>query len=152
MAFGPVHGNSKRRGSNLDQCRLPPVFCLAGLFLRLVLFQNLLYAYKVHQTGHLKLEETVNIWLEYLVVLDSIDMQDFTGITGNMAKFVLGFATIFFDHYILYPSSNKDTEHEDKNDGIPRQIKTPTLERAMVKTSSRLNLSHDGVANADMEI
>lgn len=49
-----------------------------------------------------------NIWYNFLecsggflsmiqIVFDSIDMQDITGITGNMAKFALGFATIFFD-------------------------------------------------------
>ena len=49
-----------------------------------------------------------NIWYNFLecsggslsmlqVVLDAMDMNDLTGITGNMAKFVLGFATIFFD-------------------------------------------------------
>jgi hypothetical protein len=31
------------------------------------------------------------------VVLDSIDMNDHTGITGNLAKFVLGLMTIVFD-------------------------------------------------------
>jgi cystinosin len=49
-----------------------------------------------------------NIWYNFLecaggalsmlqVVLDSIDMNDLTGITGNLAKFVLGLMTIFFD-------------------------------------------------------
>lgn len=49
-----------------------------------------------------------NIWYNFLecsggtlsmlqIVLDSLDMEDLTGITGNMAKFALGLATIFFD-------------------------------------------------------
>lgn len=49
-----------------------------------------------------------NIWYNFLecsggslsmlqVVLDSIDMDNLSGITGNFAKFLLGFATIFFD-------------------------------------------------------
>lgn len=49
-----------------------------------------------------------NIWYNFLecsggslsmlqIVLDSIDMNNRSGITGNFAKFLLGFATIFFD-------------------------------------------------------
>ena len=49
-----------------------------------------------------------NIWYNFLecsggglsmlqVVLDSVDMNDMSGITGNMAKFILGLATIGFD-------------------------------------------------------
>lgn len=129
-----------------------------------------------------------NIWYNFLecsggslsmiqIVLDSIDMQDITGITGNMAKFALGIATIFFDvsvsfqiktkyctvynltvsifqaifftqHYILYPTSHKNTQSGSrKEDGIPIHIRTPSL----VRTSSRLKLSHSGVINDDME-
>lgn len=42
------------------------------------------------------------------LVMDSIDMNDWSGITGNLAKFGLSLVTIFFDvvflvqHYILY--------------------------------------------------
>jgi len=49
-----------------------------------------------------------NIWYNFLecsggalsmmqIVLDSVNMNDMSGITGNMAKFALGLATIFFD-------------------------------------------------------
>jgi len=49
-----------------------------------------------------------NIWYNFLectggtlsmmqIVLDSIDMRDITGITGNMAKLALGVTTLFFD-------------------------------------------------------
>jgi len=43
------------------------------------------------------------------LVLDCWNMGDWTGITGNVAKFFLGFVSIFFDvifmlqHYVLYP-------------------------------------------------
>eukprot|EP00934_Nitzschia_sp_Nitz4_P005315 Nitzschia sp. Nitz4//scaffold331_size19140//7680//8882//NITZ4_008733-RA/size19140-processed-gene-0.33-mRNA-1//1//CDS//3329548179//5305//frame0 len=46
------------------------------------------------------------------LVLDCADMGDFSGITGNLAKFCLGFVSIVFDilfmtqHYILYPSDD----------------------------------------------
>jgi cystinosin len=48
--------------------------------------------------------------------LDSADLKDFSGITGNPAKFGLGFVSIIFDlifitqHYYLYnqPSSSTD--------------------------------------------
>jgi len=60
-----------------------------------------------------------NIWYNFLectggslsmiqVVLDSVDMGDWRGVTGNFAKFALGFITIsfdalfFFQHYVLY--------------------------------------------------
>jgi hypothetical protein len=36
------------------------------------------------------------------VVLDSVDMNDVTGITGNLAKFSLGLATIFFDVRVCF--------------------------------------------------
>lgn len=45
------------------------------------------------------------------LVLDCADLGDFSGITGNVAKFLLGFVSIVFDiifmiqHYILYPDS-----------------------------------------------
>lgn len=101
-----------------------------------------------------------NIWYNFLecsggslsmlqIVLDSWDMQDITGITGNLAKFALGFATIFFDaifftqHYILYPShdENKSTHAiREKRGDIP----------ILIRTSSRLNLASGGVVN-DME-
>lgn len=47
---------------------------------------------------------------------DSADLHDFSGITGNPAKFALGFVSIFFDlifffqHYLLYPGGE---ENED---------------------------------------
>ena len=43
------------------------------------------------------------------LVLDCADLGDWTGITGNLAKFGLGFVSIFFDcifmlqHYVLFP-------------------------------------------------
>eukprot|EP00563_Minutocellus_polymorphus_P019121 CAMPEP_0197720146 /NCGR_PEP_ID=MMETSP1434-20131217/3597_1 /TAXON_ID=265543 /ORGANISM="Minutocellus polymorphus, Strain CCMP3303" /LENGTH=334 /DNA_ID=CAMNT_0043304959 /DNA_START=40 /DNA_END=1044 /DNA_ORIENTATION=- len=43
------------------------------------------------------------------LVLDSIDLKDWSGVTGNLAKLGLSLVTIFFDiifltqHYILYP-------------------------------------------------
>jgi cystinosin len=58
-----------------------------------------------------------NIWYNFLecaggalsmlqVVLDSLDMNDLTGITGNLAKFALGLSTIIFDvRALLRPSS-----------------------------------------------
>ncbi|VEU40038.1 unnamed protein product [Pseudo-nitzschia multistriata] len=91
-----------------------------------------------------------NIWYNFLecsggslsmlqITLDSADMRDMTGITGNIAKFALGFATIFFDaiffsqHYILYPNKRAGTQEE----GVPILIKTPSI----VRTRSRLDLS-----------
>jgi len=83
------------------------------------------------------------------IMLDSWDMQDITGITGNLAKFALGFATIFFDaifftqHYVLYPSEAIQSDSKHKGVDIPILIKTPGLTRPR----SRLNLSHHGVLN-----
>ena len=91
-----------------------------------------------------------NIWYNFLectggslsmlqIIFDSIDMQDITGITGNMAKLALGLATLFFDaifftqHYVLYPSEGQSKDKED----IPSLIRTPSL----TKSSSRLHLS-----------
>jgi cystinosin len=50
------------------------------------------------------------------LVLDCANLGDFTGITGNMAKFCLGFVSIVFDiifivqHYILYPLPTNNIE------------------------------------------
>ena len=44
-------------------------------------------------------------------IADSADLHDFSGITGNLAKFFLGFVSMFFDviffvqHYVLYPDA-----------------------------------------------
>jgi len=83
-----------------------------------------------------------NIWYNFLecsggslsmlqVVLDSIDTNNLSGITGNMAKFVLGLATIGFDaifftqHYILYPEPTPNQETKSNND-IPSSIHKPS--------------------------
>ena len=81
------------------------------------------------------------------IIFDSIDMQDITGITGNMAKLALGLATLFFDaifftqHYVLYPSEGQSKDKE----GIPSLIRTPSL----TKSSSRLHLSMLDVSKDD---
>ena len=47
---------------------------------------------------------------------DSADLHDFSGITGNPAKFALGFVSILFDlifffqHYLLYPAGEENGE------------------------------------------
>jgi cystinosin len=47
--------------------------------------------------------------------LDATALQDFSGITGNLAKFFLGFVSIVFDaifmvqHYALYRSDANDS-------------------------------------------
>ena len=99
-----------------------------------------------------------NIWYNFLecsggslsmlqIVLDSYDMQDITGITGNLAKFALGFATIFFDalfftqHYILYPS------HDDNSYPAKSSRKKGGDIPVLIRTSSRLNLTSGGVVN-----
>jgi cystinosin len=52
---------------------------------------------------------------------DSWDLRDYSGVTGNPAKFGLGFVSIFFDlifflqHYVLYPD---DHTHGDMNSSI----------------------------------
>jgi cystinosin len=78
-----------------------------------------------------------NIWYNFLefsggflsmlqIIFDSYDMSDITGITGNIAKFALGIATLFFDgifftqHYVLYPGSSDD--EEDKK-GVPKHVR-----------------------------
>lgn len=54
------------------------------------------------------LDFTGGILSDTQLVLDCADMNDFSGITGNLAKFGLGFVSILFDiifmiqHYILY--------------------------------------------------
>ena len=56
------------------------------------------------------------------LVLDCADLKDFSGITGNPAKFGLGFVSIIFDlvffvqHYCLYNSSSDSTNDDDDND------------------------------------
>lgn len=56
------------------------------------------------------------------LVFDCYRHDDWSGITGNIAKFLLGFLSMFFDiifivqHYILYRHSNSvDHEHGGAN-------------------------------------
>ena len=57
---------------------------------------------------------------------DSADLHDFSGITGNPAKFALGFVSIFFDlvfflqHYVLYKEEEGDGMGPD-GEGIPAE-------------------------------
>jgi cystinosin len=67
------------------------------------------------------------------LVLDCADMGDWNGITGNVAKFVLGNVSIFFDlifmlqHYVLYyekpPKAGSTTsEHEEESRDVRCEI------------------------------
>jgi cystinosin len=57
------------------------------------------------------------------LILDCMDLNDWSGLTGNLAKFFLGFVSIVFDsmfmlqHYVLYPDATPavtaGTEEED---------------------------------------
>mmetsp|Transcript_14913 Transcript_14913/g.33836 ORF Transcript_14913/g.33836 Transcript_14913/m.33836 type:complete len:492 (+) Transcript_14913:186-1661(+) len=88
-----------------------------------------------------------NIWYNFLecsggtlsmlqIVFDSLNMNDLTGITGNVAKFALGLATIFFDaifftqHYILYPDETTTTTAPSHKvlagSGVPATIVKPS--------------------------
>lgn len=69
------------------------------------------------------LDFTGGVLSDTQLVLDCADMKDFSGITGNLAKFGLGFVSMFFDiifmvqHYCLYahPAIGTDvggTEHD----------------------------------------
>jgi cystinosin len=65
------------------------------------------------------------------LILDASFQNDWSGITGNPAKFLLGNVTIFFDlifvaqHYILYREPHdKDTVQEQRN------LQTPLLSAA----------------------
>jgi cystinosin len=55
------------------------------------------------------LDFTGGVLSDLQLVLDCADMGDFSGITGNLAKFGLGSVSIFFDiifmvqHYVIYP-------------------------------------------------
>ena len=62
------------------------------------------------------------------LVLDCADMKDFSGITGNPAKFGLGFVSIIFDlifmvqHYCLYVEDGRGSEgvvHEQQEPLLP---------------------------------
>lgn len=72
------------------------------------------------------------------LVLDCHNMGDWTGITGNLAKFCLGFVSVVFDlmfitqHYILYPRHRAplDVNEGDDNSqqGAPLVEETSTQE------------------------
>jgi len=109
-----------------------------------------------------------NIWYNFLecsggtlsmiqIVLDSLDMENMAGITGNLAKFALGLATLFFDgifftqHYVLYPSKHHDEGDDDDlsllyNDQEQQIINgeggsyTSSKKSGHVRASSRLQL------------
>lgn len=68
------------------------------------------------------------------LVLDCANMGDWTGITGNVAKFVLGNVSIFFDvifmlqHYVLYHEASPTestpgrSEQEDESNDVSCEI------------------------------
>jgi hypothetical protein len=87
-----------------------------------------------------------NIWYNFLeasggtlsmvqIVLDAFILRDMSGITGNLAKFLLGFATIIFDliffmqHYVWYnnvgPADQDDDndEHAAPSKRIPKHLR-----------------------------
>lgn len=74
------------------------------------------------------------------ICLDSWDMNDLTGITGNMAKLALGLATIFFDvvfyaqRYVLYPEASLQGLCFTEGSGVKPSI-------VIQKPSSRLDLA-----------
>ena len=51
------------------------------------------------------------------LVLDCVALDDFSGLTGNIPKLLLGQASIVFDvifcfqHYVLYPETNNEPVH-----------------------------------------
>ena len=57
------------------------------------------------------------------LVLDCANLGDWTGITGNSAKFGLGFVSIFFDlffmlqHYVLYPDADQQQQQQQPPPG-----------------------------------
>jgi cystinosin len=59
------------------------------------------------------------------LVLDCADTKDFSGITGNPAKFGLGFVSIIFDvifmvqHYCLYSEPSDSTRNEQEEPLLP---------------------------------
>jgi cystinosin len=67
------------------------------------------------------------------LVLDCLDMGDWTGITGNLAKFFLGFVSISFDtafmlqHYAWYPHSAPLTSSRSA-EGAPAEYADATSE------------------------
>jgi len=64
------------------------------------------------------------------LVLDSAALQDFSGITGNLAKLMLGCVSIVFDaifitqHYILYPDPIDEEESSVFVEGEDREAQT----------------------------
>jgi PQ loop repeat len=115
-----------------------------------------------------------NIWYNFLeasggslsvlqLVLDAYIIGDvMSGIAGNMAKFLLGLATIVFDvifvlqHYVWYASAEDDTDKADVDKGgaapaapskrIPRHLRANSrFEIAIFPTSPVHGLCHGDV-------
>lgn len=69
------------------------------------------------------------------LVIDSSLENDWSGITGNPAKFGLSNVSIFFDfifiaqHYILYRNSNGSKESDDEDEDVESQasVRQPLL-------------------------
>jgi cystinosin len=61
------------------------------------------------------LDATGGVLSDLQLILDCANMHDFTGITGNLAKFALGSVSILFDivflmqHYVIYGNRNPTT-------------------------------------------
>lgn len=61
----------------------------------------------------------------FQLLFDCKDMNDFSAITGNLAKFFLGLISIVFDlafmlqHYVLYPERNNNPDQQQEPAGTP---------------------------------
>jgi cystinosin len=72
------------------------------------------------------------------LVLDCADLKDFSGITGNPAKFGLGFVSIVFDvvfmvqHYLLY-SDNSNNHNHSHNRGAEEQERRSEQEEPLLE-------------------
>lgn len=100
----------------------------------------------IYAVGTLSISPRTGIWQILLdftggtlsdlqLVFDCWDMNDWTGITGNLAKFFLGFVSIVFDtifmlqHYVLYP------DNYDNDDATGSSPTSPTAAAALIGES-----------------
>eukprot|EP00521_Asterionellopsis_glacialis_P021059 CAMPEP_0195337300 /NCGR_PEP_ID=MMETSP0708-20121125/16817_1 /TAXON_ID=33640 /ORGANISM="Asterionellopsis glacialis, Strain CCMP134" /LENGTH=140 /DNA_ID=CAMNT_0040408275 /DNA_START=35 /DNA_END=457 /DNA_ORIENTATION=- len=101
-------------------CLICFILVLVGEYEWLDFLYLLSYVYQRKSTvgwsiWNIILDFTGGVLSDLQLIGDCADFGDWSGITGNLAKFGLGFVSISFDiifmiqHYVLYPCQHGDT-------------------------------------------
>jgi len=82
------------------------------------------------------------------LVLDCLDLRDLSGLTGNLAKFLLGAISVVLDtiimlqHYIWFPAQVEDVRHGPRVTGKAFAAEEPPRKQQSLEADNRGHASH----------